>query len=523
MAILDNLLNRFGFISEKQFSLKLSEAVKSELDRALPDWLGETADAAKYIMPDISVFATQADLYRLSPILGTAVNILGNDIGTSKLNIKRMVGEDVRDIPNHPFELLLRNPNPIDSGIELMQNTTSSYLLNGNAIWWLNKADVNSQVDEIWPIPFSMITPIPDKQMYISHYEYYPGNAKTPLRLETWEIVHFKTYNPNNRFIGLSPLESLGVTIHGDQAMRKTNTVTYAEYGGAPQSILSFKEFVQEPAWSNVKQEVRDAAKRNEMMMLRGVGDGVSWLQRAMSSKDADFINGLKQNMTDVFNRICPGLLNMLSEGATYSNADAARATYSEMTKWPIMEVFAQKITSDILPAYGRKLVAQFDDPRYVDMQLTLLERAADEKIMTVEELRKEYKQLDPLGDDRDTLLISQINATTGKEPEPVPEPIEQVTQPEMDNEEDMLEVEQPVKLALQAWKRHAIRTFGKAEYGRFEHANIPAVTARMIRARLAACKSKADVADVFEVSAPVQPDTIFYLAKVIEKAVNAK
>ena len=184
-----------------------------------------------------------------------------------------------------------------------------------------------------------------------SHYDYFAGNGKAQMRLETWEIFHLKTYNPNNRFIGLSPLESLAVTLRGDLEMRETTTNNYAEYGGAPQSILTFKEFVADPAWKDVKAEIRSAAKRNEMMMLRGVGDGVSWLQRALSNKDMDFVAGLKQNLTDVFNRMCPGLLSMLSENATEANALAARATYSEKTQWPLREVIAQKGTSDILPA----------------------------------------------------------------------------------------------------------------------------------------------------------------------------
>jgi hypothetical protein len=89
MSIIDNLFYRFGFVNERQFNAKLTEAVKAEIDKTLPKWLGETADAERWTVPDHSIYANQADMYRLSPILGTAVNFLGGDIGTSKLNIKR--------------------------------------------------------------------------------------------------------------------------------------------------------------------------------------------------------------------------------------------------------------------------------------------------------------------------------------------------------------------------------------------------------------------------------------------------
>jgi hypothetical protein len=339
------------------------------------------------------------------------------------------------------------------------------------------------------------------------------------MRLETSEIVHFKTYNPDNRFVGLSPLESLAVTLRGDQAMRHTNTVTYADFGGAPQSILSFKEFVQEPAWSNVKAEVRDAAKRNEMMMLRGVGDGVSWMQRVMSNKDADFLNGLQQNMTDVFNRMCPGLLNLLSEGATYSNASAAQSTYSAMTKWPIMEVLAQKITSDILPTYGRKLIAQFEDPRYTDRAIVLQERTADENIMTVEELRREYKQLDPLGDERDGLLLAQITATTGQpEPEPAPVPTQDAlnTMP-MESVEDMEDTQpEPNVKALLELEKWRLKTIQEGKIAKWNPGHIPAKLCDSIKSGALTFK-QAEI----QLGGVKQVDSVKALADAINRAVN--
>lgn len=520
MTITERILNTFGFISEKQFKHRISEAVKFELDKNLPAWLGETADAAKYTMPDPAIFANQADMYRISPILGTAISILSNDIGTSKINVKRNVGEELRDIPNHPYEKLLRNPNPIDSGLELTQYTVSNYLLNGNAIRWLNRASANDIPDEIWPIPFSMIQPVPDERLYINHYDYFPGAGKAKMRLETWEIVHYKTFNPNNRFIGLSPLESLAVTLQGDLAMRKTNTINYAEHGGAPQSILAFKEFVGNEAWEDVKKEKREAAKRNEMMMLRGVGDGVSWLQRALSNKDMDFIASLQQNMTDIFNRMCPGLLNMLSEGATYSNADAARSTYAEKTQWPLMEALAQKDTSDILPAYGRNLIAVYDDPRVVDRKLKLEEQTVFEKSHTIEEVRKEFYQDEPLGDERDKLFLSQVSAAVAK-----PAPAETLPDENVPIDGTVFDKQSaPMKADLMRWKRYALRTFGKA-HKPFESTSIPDDVVSMVNDKLGACKTVGDVADLFEdmVKADLSNDNdaIKSLANAINKAVN--
>jgi len=512
MTVIDDILDRFGYISQRSFDERLAEAVKIEIDKNLPVWLGETADKARWSMPDPSIFATQADMYRLSPLLGTAVDILGRDVGTAKFSVKRMVGEEVRDIPNHEYELLLRNPNPIDSGLEYTQFIVNSYLLNGNAIEWLNRASQNDKPDEIWPIPFSMVQPIPDKRLYIDHYDYFPSPGSTPLRLETWEIVHYKTYNPNNRFVGLSPLESLAVTLQGDLAMRKTNTQNYAEHGGAPPSILAFKDFVGSDVWEDVKIEKRQAAKRNEMMMLRGVGDGVSWMQRALSNKDMEYINNLKQNMTDIFNRMCPGLLSMLSENATEANALAARATYAEKTLWPMMEVIAQKRTSDVLPAYGRKLIGVFDDPRVVDRKLKLEEQKAYTLTHTIDQVNREYYSDDPIGDERGDLFVAQINAQSGGIQDPPPQPQPKLIRPPIvqpKQEEKVREESKPVteqqaddvsmKAAvddLGRWQRVAIRKNGKPFA--FSSVYIPADVVKYVNKSLPNCKNEPAIKAMF-------------------------
>lgn len=500
MSIIQNILNKNGFYSQKQFDEKLSEAVKVEMNK-MHDWLAETADAEYYNQPDPFIFATQADMYRLSPILGAAVDILSNDVGTAKFNVKRTVGEDVRDIPNHKFEKLLRNPNPLDSGMEHMQYTVSNRALNGNAVWWLNRASQNDEPDEIWSIPYSMVQPVPDRRMFISHWVYFAENG-AETRLEAWEVVHFKNYNPRSRYWGISPIESLAVTLRGDAAMRMTNTRNYAEYGGAPQSILTFKDYIADPSWSDIKEETKRAAKRNEMMMLRGAGDGVSWMQRALSNRDMDYIQGLRQNMTDVFNRIAPGLLAMLDPSSTEANALAARATYAEKTLYPMEESIAQKITSDILPAYGRNLIGMFDDPRMVDRKMKLDEQAAYERTHILEEVRREYYQDEPLGDERDKMIVAHMTNPVKEKPvqdKPMQDnnPTEEDNQPE-DTSSDQPDVSvKAVYDELDRWKRKAVKRVGKETP--FETSTISASVQEYINSRLSNCKSETAVKAVFD------------------------
>lgn len=498
MSILQNALNRLGLYSVQQFN----DAVKREIE-VREKWLLDTADAERWTVPDPIIYANQADLYRLSPILATALDIVMDDVGLSKFHVKRLAGEDMRDIPNHEFEILLRNPNPMDSGMEFLRDTTASYKLNGNAVWWLNRAAPEQRPVEIWHIPYQSIKPIPDGRMYLSHYEYYPGNAKQPIALPVWQIVHFKTYNPHNRFVGLSPIESLAVTLQGDLGQRRTKTKIYTEYGGNPNSILAFKDWVPDDVWDDVKKEKRLAAMRDEMLMLRGTGDGVTWMSRAMSSKDAEFIENLKQNMRDVFNRMCPGLLAMLDENSTEANALAARATYDEKTLWKTLEAFAQKITAHILPAYETrwKLVGMFEDPRSTDQRLEMEKQKLYSESHTIEEIRKQFYGDTGLGDERDNLLPQQVTAQSGgiqQEPKPVPFNDGEVVDVEATDTEDDEAVSVKSLKLLRTWKRRALQ--GKrAKALSFKSDVIPAHIQASIKARLPLLTNNDDIARLFD------------------------
>ncbi len=63
-------------------------------------------------------------------------------------SVKRRVGEELRDLPNHPFEQLLSRPNPLDSQFELLEATFAYRRLCRNAYWWLNQEDPDAPPDE---------------------------------------------------------------------------------------------------------------------------------------------------------------------------------------------------------------------------------------------------------------------------------------------------------------------------------------------------------------------------------------
>src|SRR5258706_9862151 len=105
MSLLDSLAARFGFYKASQ---------------PIPGVLLSEADSHKWDMPSATVAEKQAMLYALSTWISTATDHVAG-IGSAGVFSVKSTGalqdsdDDDEDIPNHPFELLLRKPNPSQS------------------------------------------------------------------------------------------------------------------------------------------------------------------------------------------------------------------------------------------------------------------------------------------------------------------------------------------------------------------------------------------------------------------------
>jgi HK97 family phage portal protein len=383
---------------------------KAKADVVQAEWLRATADAELYNTQDSTMPTAQLDLYKRLSWVQTAVGAIANVVATVPFGVSELDGEDTNAIENHPFELRLHRPNPNMSRFELLKATIGFYLLTGNAYWWLNRKDDKTEPTEIWIIPSNYVHPIPDGRLFISGYNYTTENGEDIL-IPRHEIMHFKTFNPRNQFVGSSPIEALATVATGDMAMQRWNTNYFDKNNAKAQGALAFSDMIDDSRWAKIKADItnRHGGTNREMMMLRNVGQGgVSWISMAMSQKDMEFLAGRTFNKEEIFNLYAPGLASMTAVNATEANSKAGKATFIELGVWPHLVAIAEKITNDLLPVYGDNLIGEFDDIRIADRGMMIAEQNAAAQIMTIDELRQEYYSLEPLADDRGIRLLGE-------------------------------------------------------------------------------------------------------------------
>jgi len=437
---------------------------KAQLNN-VPDWLRVAGESEQHTVPDRQLPEAQLELYQRLSWMQIAVERRAETAAPTKFNVMTMQGEETEHIKNHPFEMLYRKPNPLMSRFEFNIATFSYYSATGNAYWWLNKSNPKAAPDEIWVLPSNKVKPVPDSKLFLKGYVYEPDDGVS-IPLEAHEVVHFRRWHPLNSFVGLSPVEAFAIDAEADMAMQKWNRNLFAKDNAKLPGALAFKDPIDNSTWERMRTEIqRDhGGTSRKLMMLRNVGNGVSWIPMSVSQRDMEFLAGRTFTKEQIFSIYAPGLASMLDVNATEANSTAGKATFIEMSVYPLLVQVAEKISNDILPLYGENLTGEFEDIRVTDRAMKLAEIDRAEKFHTIDEIRQQYYQAKPIGDERGKLLVIEINKPVPTEmtedetveaqlPESQPEKPGEIEKPESIEEPKEIEsvAEETAKSALNA------------------------------------------------------------------------
>ena len=482
------------------------EALRAQVSSA-PRWASRTAEAQGQNVPPMDLPKAQAQLYQRLSWVFAAVDAVANMCAAVPLCVYGLDGEKRVEVENHPLEMLLSRPNPLNSRYELLYNTFAWRKLTGNAYWWLNRASENVPPTEVWIIPSSRIEPVPDGRMYVKGYAYDPGDG-VPMPLETWEVMHWHGYHPANPWVGMSAIEALATQAIGDMKATRWNTNFFAKDNAKLPGIVGFSDMINDSDWETIKHDWREAyggAQNKQLLMMRGVGNGaIQYTPTGVAQAEMQFLEGRTFTKEEIWTVLAPGLAAMLAVDANRANSSNAHATFAALSAWPLLVALAEKVTTDLLPAYGGRSVAEFEDVRVVDRAIALRERAAFAQVHTIDEIRAAYDDDDPLGDERGGLLPAELKGQVAEGPQalesvPETEPTRAAQREAADVAEtlDVSDKEVAIKAEMGAWYRYASKRRPEKRT-EFTCEHIPNDVADVIRGRLAAAESDEEVKAAF-------------------------
>lgn len=341
---------------------------------------------------------TPADWERLavtSSWIYSDVNLIAATFTSARLQIHQWQGEDLAEVPNHPFERLMTRPNAAMGRSYLWQYTLWWLLLRGEAYWW-NVYDRGGDLAELWPIPADRMEPIPDPKTYIRGYAYRYSDGSDVIELPTQSVTYFRLPNPFDFHRGMSPLSACRLGLQIDQTAQQWNLDQFQK--GAPlRMIVTVPQDVSPENFEKFKADIREQFEAGVQYLIGRAGS-LDAKAIGLAPADLQFLAGREFTREEI-DRVYGIPAGFWAKEATRANSDAAEAVLLEKTVMPLHCLCSEQVTVQTLPAYGDDtLEARFEDIRKEDRELVIREREVNWQVFTVNEARAELG-LDDLED----------------------------------------------------------------------------------------------------------------------------
>jgi HK97 family phage portal protein len=239
------------------------------------------------------------------------------------------------------FMELLKRPNPLQTWTEFLETAIIYRLVGGEAPIWVN--GVGSQVRELWILRpdwleiSERVGGVPFK------YSYTPIEKGVRMTIDAENIVMWKELNPLDPERGLSLLWSCAYAVDTLNQYAKSNKALI-DNGVQPSGIVYSETYA-------------GSANTGKPMLL----EGLKWQQTAINMRDAEFINGVKLNKSEVAQVLgVPGQLIGIEGSQTFANYEQARAAMYEDTAIPLMRSLYSKLY-EIAQRMGERKLAKID------------------------------------------------------------------------------------------------------------------------------------------------------------------
>lgn len=339
-------------------------------------------------------------------------------------------GNMVQD-PRHEMARLVRRPNPFYSGALMKTALITDYLITGNAFELKARNTVGLPV-ELWWAPANLIRPVASSEpgVFISHYEYSPHGI--PLKVPVEDVIHHRWgLDPKNPRLGLGPLGSLIREIFTDDEAANFTAALLRNFA-APGVLVSPKDGGGADA---------DDLKEAKLLWNQTFGGdsrgGVMFMTEptevkrvSLSPKEMD-LKMLRRIPEERISAIF-GLAAVVAglgaglDRSTFANFKEAREAAYESALIPIQRLFAEDLSTQLLPEFDPNPDAEvtFDYRNVRVLQEDQNKRAELHNILVHGSIEKRSEARAALGlsveDGDDVYLIPLAMMETGPEADPI-------------------------------------------------------------------------------------------------------
>jgi HK97 family phage portal protein len=201
-------------------------------------------------------FASYGAVYRSQVWINTLVNKIAYGAARLPLKVYERGPDDSRnDARDSPFAKLLRNPNPRHDRFFFWLWTASTFEVYGEALWVKVRPSAGAAPTQLWPMHPANVTTRRDEQGNLIYRYLYGPQGEKALEWTSDDVVHFRSYNPDDQVRGLSRLEALRQTILNEDAARRASAAMWKN-GGRPSMALTHPKTLSDGAAARLSASV---------------------------------------------------------------------------------------------------------------------------------------------------------------------------------------------------------------------------------------------------------------------------
>lgn len=325
-------------------------------------WQGTTTNLP---WPSSSTFelGSYGAIYRRQLWVAVLVNKIANATARLPLKVYQRGTDGRDDARDHPYAVLLRNPNKQHDPFMFWLWTVSTLHIYGEAFWGKFR-DAGGRPVELVPLhPLNIRSEQRDGKL---HWSYDDGTTRIE-KIDRHDLVHFKFYNPDSLVRGLSPLEPLRATLENEEGARRANSAMWRN-GGRPTVFLRTEKTLSDGAakrvaasWNDIHGGVDNWAKAAVLE------EGLTAETVALNAEELQYVEARRLNREEacaVYD-VPPPVVHILDR-ATFSNiTEQMRSMYRD-TMAPKLGLIESTLETDLRDGrFGRDVEPDFGDEVY--------------------------------------------------------------------------------------------------------------------------------------------------------------
>lgn len=256
------------------------------------------------------------------------------------------------EVKRHAALDLWNLPNPTTPRQQYVEGFEQHIELTGESWWVIGRNPASTMPLELWYVrPDRMSVAVGEEG--VTGYVYRgPAGVKVPLEVD--QVISLLMPNPNDRFRGMGPVQSILTELDSYRFTAEWNRNFFrnsAEPGGIIELdvTLSDTEFQQMRArWTEQHRGINNA---HRVAIMEG---GAKWVGNQITHHDMDFVS-LREVSRDTIREAFgfPKPLLGASDNVNRANADAAETMYARWVQVPRLERIKSALNHQLLPLFG--------------------------------------------------------------------------------------------------------------------------------------------------------------------------